>query len=412
MTPSAKYDFKFKDYAPWVFRELREYFHLDPADYLLSLTAKYILSELGSPGKSGSFFYFSRDYRFIIKTIRHSEHKFLLTILKDYHEHVKANPHTLLSRFYGLHRVKLPHGKKIHFVIMNNLFPPHRDIHETYDLKGSIIGREYPEEKAAQKKGAVMKDINWLRRDRKIELGPEKRAVFTAQLRSDVALLKRLNIMDYSLLIGLHDLRRGNRENLRQEKLQVFQPDTAQGPALRREPSTMNKRFGEKDASALRAAVRREGPKNISALTQLPTKDSSERRHFFFYQDEGGFQSTNERNEPGDWIYYLGVIDLFTPYTSIKRGETWWKGITQDRHMISSVPPREYGDRFLKFMAMCCEKGTTWPKWRSKAKDIKLPIQLPPSEGEKAENGAALEMREVGQQQQAQASAQGIQKAA
>lgn len=135
LTPSAKYDFKFKDYAPWVFRELREHFHLDPADYLLSLTAKYILSELGSPGKSGSFFYFSRDYRFIIKTISHTEHKFLRKILKDYHKHVLENPHTLISRFYGLHRVKLPHGRKIHFVIMNNLFPPHRDIHETYDLK-------------------------------------------------------------------------------------------------------------------------------------------------------------------------------------------------------------------------------------------------------------------------------------
>lgn len=135
LTPSAKYDFKFKDYAPWVFRAMREYFHLDPADYLLSLTAKYILSELGSPGKSGSFFYFSRDYRFIIKTIHHAEHKFLRSILKEYHEHVMKNPHTLLSRFYGLHRVKLPRGRKIHFLIMNNLFPPHRDIHETYDLK-------------------------------------------------------------------------------------------------------------------------------------------------------------------------------------------------------------------------------------------------------------------------------------
>ncbi|GAA5999444.1 hypothetical protein JCM5350_001122, partial [Sporobolomyces pararoseus] len=144
LTPSVRYDFKFKDYAPWVFRELREYFFLDPSDYLISLTAKYILSELGSPGKSGSFFYFSRDYRFIIKTIRHAEHKFLRKILKEYHEHVKKNPHTLLSRFYGLHRVKLPHGRKIHFVIMNNLFPPHRDIHETYDLKGSSVGRLYP----------------------------------------------------------------------------------------------------------------------------------------------------------------------------------------------------------------------------------------------------------------------------
>ncbi len=73
--PSAKYDFKFKDYSPWVFRHLRALFNLDPADYLMSLTSKYIVSELGSPGKSGSFFYFSRDYRFIIKTVHHSEHK-------------------------------------------------------------------------------------------------------------------------------------------------------------------------------------------------------------------------------------------------------------------------------------------------------------------------------------------------
>src|SRR6187431_1715022 len=64
LVPSAKYDFKFKDYAPWVFRHLRALFRLDPADYLMSLTGKYILSELGSPGKSGSFFYFSRDYKY------------------------------------------------------------------------------------------------------------------------------------------------------------------------------------------------------------------------------------------------------------------------------------------------------------------------------------------------------------
>jgi 1-phosphatidylinositol-4-phosphate 5-kinase len=156
-TPSTNYDFKFKDYAPWVFRKLREdHFHLDPADYLLSFTSKYILFELSSPGKSGSFFYFSCDYCFIIKTIRHSEHKFLLSILKDYHTHVRNNPHTPLSCFYGLHHVKLPQGRKIHFVIMNNLFRPHWDIHKTYDLKGNTVGREYPEEKAARKPRAVL----------------------------------------------------------------------------------------------------------------------------------------------------------------------------------------------------------------------------------------------------------------
>lgn len=38
LTPSSKYDFKFKDYCPEVFRELRQIFGIDPADYLVSIT--------------------------------------------------------------------------------------------------------------------------------------------------------------------------------------------------------------------------------------------------------------------------------------------------------------------------------------------------------------------------------------
>lgn len=358
LTPSAKYDFKFKDYAPWVFRELREHFHLDAADYLLSLTSKYILSELGSPGKSGSFFYFSRDYRFIIKTIRHNEHKFLRRILKDYHLHIKENPHTLLSRFYGLHRVKLPGGKKIHFVIMNNLFPPHKDIHETYDLKGSAVGREYPEEKAAQKKGAVLKDLNWIKRGRELELGPAKNAMLEAQIRSDVALLQRLGIMDYSLLIGLHDMKRGNKEGLRQDALQVVQPSNAAntqkmtngGPPgqLRREPTTRM----EKEAYALRTAIRRSDAKALgsTATAKLPERETSDSHHFIFYQDDGGFRSTDMENRPTDWIYYFGIIDTLTLYNSVKRSEHYWKSITHNSKMISSIHPVPYGTRFCNFL--------------------------------------------------------------
>jgi 1-phosphatidylinositol-4-phosphate 5-kinase len=223
LTPSAKYDFKFKDYSPFVFRNIREsIFHLDPADYLLSLTSKYILSELGSPGKSGSFFYFSRDYRFIIKTIRRSEHLFLRSVLERYWVYVRDNPQTLISRFYGLHRVKLPRGRKIHFVIMNNLFPSHKDVHATYDLKGSTVGREYAEEKARENPRAVLKDLNWIRRGERLDLGPEKRALLTEQLRRDKEFLKSLGVMDYSLLVGIHRMERGNRDRLRRSTLKVF----------------------------------------------------------------------------------------------------------------------------------------------------------------------------------------------
>ncbi|GAA6015336.1 hypothetical protein JCM10207_008953 [Rhodosporidiobolus poonsookiae] len=346
LTPSVKYDFKFKDYAPWVFRELREYFYLDPSDYLVSLTAKYILSELGSPGKSGSFFYFSRDYRFIIKTIRHSEHKFLRSILKDYHAHVKANPHTLLSRFYGLHRVKLPHGRKIHFIVFNNLFPPHRDIHETYDLKGSSIGRLYPEQKAAQNPHAVLKDINWVSRHRVIALGPEKKALFEEQLRRDTEFLQKKGIMDYSLLTGIHNVSVGN-EGLREDKLSVFQPDTVK---VSRKPTQVKR---DADASALRKAVQRSDPKALGGAHELPSHDASERRLFLFYQDEGGMRATGDGNEDLGVIYYLGIIDILTPYTMVKRLEHFFKGMRNDKRLISAIPPKQYGDRFLTFIRSC-----------------------------------------------------------
>lgn len=276
LTPSAKYDFKFKDYSPWVFRHLRAKFRLDPADYLMSLTSKYILSELGSPGKSGSFFYFSRDYKYIIKTIHHGEHRFLRKILRDYFKHVEDNPDTLISQFYGLHRVKTPFGRKIHFVVMNNLFPPHRDIHQTFDLKGSTIGRDFKEENLADNPRATLKDLNWLRRDMHLNLGPTKKQLFMQQVQKDVELLKRLHIMDYSLLLGIHDLKRGNSDDIRNSALKVFQPggstepgqDDMTGHMLQRTPSKMEK---ARQARELRKIINKEVPITLDrSANRLP----------------------------------------------------------------------------------------------------------------------------------------------
>lgn len=319
LTPSAKYDFKFKDYSPWVFRHLRAKFKIDPADYLMSLTSKYILSELGSPGKSGSFFYFSRDYKYIIKTIHHAEHKLLRKILKDYYDHIEENPNTLLSQFYGLHRVKVPYGKKIHFVVMNNLFPPHRDIHQTFDLKGSTIGRDFNEEDLEKNPRATLKDLNWLRRNYHLEFGPEKKNVFLEQMEKDVHLLQKMKIMDYSMLVGIHDLAKGNEDNIRDKTLQVFQPGGEQSdklgptdPKLLRTPSKLET---ARKAQQLRQIIKQEKP---VPMHQTPSRipdllqENTAKRDFLFYGDDGGFRATHEDNTPGNEIYYLGIIDLLT----------------------------------------------------------------------------------------------------
>ncbi|KAI8926712.1 hypothetical protein BC831DRAFT_455183 [Entophlyctis helioformis] len=345
MTPSSKYDFKFKDYAPWVFRRVREAFHVDPAEYLLSLTGKYVLSELGSPGKSGSFFYYSQDYRFIIKTIHHSEHQFILRILQHYYEHIRSNPHTLISRIFGLHRVKLPGNRKIHFVVMGNVFPPNKDIHETYDLKGSIVGRSIPDEEARKNPRAVMKDLNWLDRGRKILLGPEKRKLLIEQLERDATFLMAHNIMDYSLLVGIHDSVRGNKSNIRDTTLSVFEPNYE---TLSRRATAVTR--GTKAQIIKKANAAAETDMLGPSTSRLPDMSPPERRYCIFYQDEGGFGASDERNLPLKEIYYLGVIDIFTYYSASKKVETFFKSIGNDRTKISAVRPSLYGRRFLDFM--------------------------------------------------------------
>jgi 1-phosphatidylinositol-4-phosphate 5-kinase len=52
-------DFKWKDYAPRVFRRLRAAAHIDEADYMISLGGSTALRQLNSPGKSGSVFFLS-----------------------------------------------------------------------------------------------------------------------------------------------------------------------------------------------------------------------------------------------------------------------------------------------------------------------------------------------------------------
>lgn len=109
--------------------------------------------------------------------------------------------------------------------------------------------------------------------------------------------------------------------------------------------------------------------------TKLPNKDRSERRDLLFYQDEGGIRATDDYDNPENTLYYLGVIDILTPYNWYKRIEHAWRSCQYDavriamrlqggpssrltslsccrppQHRISAVPPQEYGERFLAFL--------------------------------------------------------------
>jgi 1-phosphatidylinositol-4-phosphate 5-kinase len=62
-------------------------------------------NELTSAGKSGSFFYYSANGKFILKTMTKEEFTVLLDILPQYYKHLKEHPDSLMCRYYGLHKI-------------------------------------------------------------------------------------------------------------------------------------------------------------------------------------------------------------------------------------------------------------------------------------------------------------------
>jgi 1-phosphatidylinositol-4-phosphate 5-kinase len=193
--------FKFKDYSPVVFAYLRRMYGVNEFDFLLSVCGNANFIEFISNAKSGQFFFYSSDGRYMIKTMTNAESKFLRHILPEYFKHCCENPNTLVTRFFGMYRVKLYHLRRnVKFVIMNSVYYTDKNLQTFYDLKGSSIGRD------AKPGHAVLKD-NDLRRslpENAIALRQPQRVHMREQLVADCTFLTKMEVMDYSMLVGVH----------------------------------------------------------------------------------------------------------------------------------------------------------------------------------------------------------------
>lgn len=229
------------------------------------------------------------------------------------------------------------------------------------------MGRDYDESKLQSNPRATLKDLNWLRRDMKLEFGPHKKDIFIRQMEKDVALLQKLKIMDYSLLVGIHDLSRGNEDGLRDKTLQVFQPgldkneENPQGSLIR----TPSKLEHARRVRELRESVKKERPVPMEAATDIMPDEAN--RTGFFYKDDGGFRATNLDNTAGPKIYYLGIIDCLTRYNTVKKAEHFWKGMGGHEPEISPIPPQRYGERFIRFIERTTKSSDLTEKERESA---------------------------------------------
>ncbi|KAL3356877.1 hypothetical protein AABB24_017508 [Solanum stoloniferum] len=363
LTPSHQSeDFKWKDYCPVVFRNLRELFKIDTADYMMSICGNDALRELSSPGKSGSVFFLSQDGRFMIKTLRKSEVKVLLRMLPNYHRHVKAYENTLITKFFGLHMIKLSRGQMLRFVVMGNMFCTELRIHRRFDLKGSSLGRSA--NKVEIDENTILKDLDL---NYCFYLEPSWREALLKQIEIDSKFLEQQHIMDYSLLLGVHYRA---PQHLRSpiscsgctatEGLGIVADDESPEDEISPQGLVLVPRGADDNCVVVGSHVRGRrlrassatGDKEVDLLLpgtarlqiQLGVNMPARADHI------PGKGDTQMFLEVYDVVLYVGIIDILQEYNLRKKIEHAYKSVLFDSMSISAVEPTFYSQRFLQFI--------------------------------------------------------------
>ncbi|CAO2210060.1 unnamed protein product [Urochloa humidicola] len=176
-------------------------------------------------GKSKAFFAKTVDDRFIIKQIKKTEFESSIKFAPDYFKHVyhslDTGSQTCLAKILGIYQVKqIRHGKEIRvdLMVMENILFGH-NVSRTYDLKGAVFSRHVSD---SNDHGTVYLDQNFVddMRVSPIYIGGRTKHLLQRAIWNDTAFLTSINVMDYSLLVGVdkqkHELVFGIIDYLRQ----------------------------------------------------------------------------------------------------------------------------------------------------------------------------------------------------
>ncbi|MBN3286297.1 PI42C kinase, partial [Polyodon spathula] len=298
-------------------------------NHLFNKPASPSVSLARSPPFTGEFahgdglFLTSYDKTLVIKQISSEDVADMHSILSDYHQYiVKCHGSTLLPQFLGMYRLSVD-SEDTYMLIMRNMFSHRLVVHRKYDLKGSLVSRE-ASDKEKVKELPTFKDMDFLNKCQKVYVDEEQKERFMEKLNRDVDFLVHLKIMDYSLLVGIHDVQRVEVEE---------------------EEEVANKEEEELE----------------NGLGMVPTVGS--------YGNSpdgiGGYLSAHKPLGPGEFdpyidvyaiksgqeVYFMGLIDILTQYDTKKKAAHAAKTVKHGAGAeISTVNPEQYARRFRDFI--------------------------------------------------------------
>uniref|UniRef100_A0AAY5F3T4 Phosphatidylinositol 5-phosphate 4-kinase type-2 alpha n=1 Tax=Electrophorus electricus TaxID=8005 RepID=A0AAY5F3T4_ELEEL len=262
--------FKVKEYCPLVFRNLRERFNID-----------------------------DQDFQFI----------------------VECHGNTLLPQFLGMYRITVD-GDETYMIVTRNVFSHRLSVYKKYDLKGSTVAREASDKEKA-KDLPTYKDNDFINDGQKIYIDEENKKIFLDKLRKDVEFLALLKLMDYSLLVGIHDVERAEQEEVESEENEGDDEGESDGGVVGTPPDSPSNTL--------------DSTKPLSPGDFDPTIDV--------------YAIKSHDNSPRKEVYFMAIIDILQHYDAKKKAAHAAKTVKHGAGAeISTVNPEQYSKRFYDFI--------------------------------------------------------------
>lgn len=156
-----------------------------------------VREKLVSEGKSQSFFMYTYDQLFIVKSLRVNEYKSYKQNINKFIQHYKINPHTLINKIYAVIKFKGHTIDKSNFYLMicsNVSCCDKRFNYRTYDLKGSSVKRQcikdyYSDLESYKLREKTLKDLDFQKLEKCIYVEESKQELLKQILISDVNFL-------------------------------------------------------------------------------------------------------------------------------------------------------------------------------------------------------------------------------
>uniref|UniRef100_A0A8C2YYP3 Phosphatidylinositol 5-phosphate 4-kinase type-2 gamma n=1 Tax=Cyclopterus lumpus TaxID=8103 RepID=A0A8C2YYP3_CYCLU len=302
--------FKFKDYCP------------QDQDYQCHPHSHQQVSLARSPplkyeeGQGTKLVLTSYDHTLVVKEISSEEVEGMHNILSEYHQHiVTCHGSTLLPQFLAMYRVSVE-SEDTYLLVMRNMFSTDCNQYGRLLVYGTPV-KELP----------TYKDVDFRNNMQKVYVSDDEKEKIVDKLNRDIEFLVRMRIMEYSLLLGIHDVERAEREEEEEEMESSYEEE-------------------EEDENTLAPAPRFTSPEGIGGyMNSFKPMGPGE---FDPYVDVYAIQSAV--GAPQREVYFMGLIDVLTQYDTKKKAAHAAKAVKHGAGAeISTVHPEQYAKRFREF---------------------------------------------------------------